>query len=208
MLLALPSASDPLMAQKLNLDHINPFAEVKNEQKWYNRNRDQTHLAYVPSEHFKFVFLDDDFDGHNNLELDHVYYAKDRVQKPLCDTCTGFYKNVISDKWTNDDFNKGFIAKAPYIKAEYGNRLSNVYFKDGIAYLKIPGSTEKNLQKTWGEILFRTFFQVRAHLGESQSFARCLTPAERRTASFITCGYTSGITATCRPIRKTPITTS
>src|SRR5262249_14150887 len=43
------------------------------------------------------------------------------------------------------------------------------------AYLKIPGSTEKNLQKTWGEILFEPSFKY-GHISVRAKFCQMFNP--------------------------------
>jgi hypothetical protein len=164
--------SDLLLKNNIDLKKINPFAIVQQNKNLSNSL--YTKMAYVSPQHFKLVFLDEDFKGENDYAVDHVYQIKDRVQKKLCDTCNGnWFKDVISDRWTDDDFNKGYIAKARSIQVEYGNRKENVIVKNGICELKIPGSTNKKKQKTWGEILFFpafTYGHITARIKFAQMF--------------------------------------
>jgi beta-glucanase (GH16 family) len=116
-------------------------------------------IAYVGPHHFKFVFLDEYFDGVNDLDKSHVYIAKHGWEKKLCDTCTGWYKEVISEDWTIDDFFKGYISKAPIVKAEYGIRRENTQIDSNGITITIPASTKGNYKKTWGEVLFGPSFK-------------------------------------------------
>ena len=170
--------SSVLLKKNVDLREINPFAFIQKNKNannsFYNK------MAYVSPQHFKLVFLDEDFTGENDYGVDHVYNIKDHVQKKLCDTCNGnWFKNVISDRWSNDDFNNGYIAKAASIRVEYGNRKENVIVRNGICALKIPGSTNEKKQKTWGEILFFpafTYGHVSARIKFSQMFNAGGTP--------------------------------
>jgi beta-glucanase (GH16 family) len=170
---------DPLMSADLNLNKINPFAVVKKDELHNKGKQYFNNIAYVGPHHFKFVFVDDDFDGHNDLRTTAVYIAKNNSQKKLCDTCNGnWFKNVISDNWTDDDFFKGYIAKAKKIQVEYGNRKENFYFSNGKAVIKIPGSTAQKKQKTWGEFFFEPSFKY-GHVMIRAKFAQMFNKAGR-----------------------------
>ncbi len=133
----------------------NPFAEV---QKKYRTNRSYP-MAYVPSTHFKFVFLEEFFDGANDLNPDHYHYVKRHDEKKLCDTCSGWFRNIISERWSAEDFFNGFISKAGYVKADFGNRLENTTIdKNGIT-MKVSASKRGSYKKTWGEFLFVPSFK-------------------------------------------------
>ncbi len=170
---------DPLMSADLNLNKINPFAEVKKDELHNKGKQYYDNMAYVGPHHFKFVFLDDDFDGHNDLNTADIYIAKDHSQKKLCDTCNGnWYSDVISDNWTNDDFFKGAVAHAKKIQVPYGNRKENFYFANGKAIIKIPGSTPEKKQKTWGEFMFEPSFKY-GHVMVRAKFAQMFNKAGR-----------------------------
>lgn len=141
------TGSQGLMNPKVDIEFVNPFTEVvKNKQ---------SNFAYVGAKHFKFVFLDEYFDDMNDLHTNHVYIAKyNGSQKNLCDTCSGWYKDVISENWDGKDFFNGYINSAGYVKADYGIRQNLTRIdKNGIT-LTIPGSTKGKYNKTWGEVLF------------------------------------------------------
>ncbi|MCP4443513.1 MAG: family 16 glycosylhydrolase [Aureispira sp.] len=150
---------DKFMQKHLNLQKTNPFAQVREWLNSQQREKVLNQFAYVPATHFKFVMLNENFDGSNNLNPGDVYILSDRDHKALCDTCVGnYFSDVISEAWTPDDFFKGYISKAPKIKAEYGSRKENVVVDTSGVYFKIPGSTPENKQKTWGEIKFMPGF--------------------------------------------------
>lgn len=144
-------ANDALVQDSVDYNQINPFAYIQEKNAW-------SQAAYVHSTHFKFVFLKETFDGENIYKKGDLYVMGHHDEKPLCDTCTGYFKDVIADEWTTDDFFNGFIKQAPWVKAEYGNRQENVMFSDTGIILKIPGSTETKKQKTWGEVKFGPSF--------------------------------------------------
>ena len=170
---------DPLMSSNLNLNKVNPFAIVKNDELQNNGKQYFNNMAYVGAHHFKFVFADDDFDGHNDLRTTAVYIAKDHSQKPLCDTCKGnWFKDVISDNWTDSEFFQGNIFHANKIQAEYGSRKENFYFDNGKAIIKIPGSTPQKKQKTWGEFMFEPSFKY-GHVMVRAKFAQMFNKAGR-----------------------------
>lgn len=162
MLLA-DTSNKGLMNVKTDIEFINPFTEVV-------RNK-QTNYGYVGPKHFKFVFLDEYFDGTNDLDPNHAYIAKyDGSEKKLCDTCSGWYKDVISENWSADDFFEGHINDAKYVKAEYGIRRKLTRIdKDGIT-LTMPASTKGNYNKTWGEVLFGQAFKY-GHVTVRAKFA-------------------------------------
>lgn len=150
---------DRFMQQHLNLQKTNPFAEVTELLKTDRKEEVLSQMAYVPSTHFKFVLLNENFDGSNNLNPGDVYVISDRDNKQLCDTCVGnYFSDVISEKWSPNDFFEGNISKAPKVQAEYGSRIENVMIDTSGVYLRIPGSTESKKQKTWGELKFMPGF--------------------------------------------------
>ncbi|MBS1613142.1 MAG: family 16 glycosylhydrolase [Bacteroidetes bacterium] len=162
-MLVADTSSMGIMHPKTDIEFINPFTEVvKNKQSNY---------AYVGPQHFKFVFLDEYFDGTNDLDPNHAYIAKyDGSEKKLCDTCSGWYKGVISENWSVDDFFKGHINNAGYVKADYGIRKNLTRIdKDGIT-LTMPASTKGNYKKTWGEVLFGQAFKY-GHVTVRAKFA-------------------------------------
>lgn len=146
----------PLVAKSIDYTKLNPFVYLQKEQQAGKPLNE--HLAYTHAGHFKFVTLLETFDGANNYTPDKLYLISDKDNKPLCDTCQGYFKDVISDRWTTDDFFEGFIARAPWIKADYGNRAENVRIDENGIYLRTPGSTSQKKQKTWGEIKFAPSF--------------------------------------------------
>ncbi|MBX2903237.1 MAG: family 16 glycosylhydrolase [Chitinophagales bacterium] len=137
-----------IMQQQTDWKHTNPFAAIR-------KNNDRNYLdntAYVGPKHFKFTFLEERFDGTNDTTLGRLYIPFDSSEKRLCDTCTGWFKDIITEDWNHDDFYTGKIAKTPLVRASFGQRKENVSIsKNGIRLL-IPGSTEAKKQKTWGEI--------------------------------------------------------
>jgi beta-glucanase (GH16 family) len=174
MLLALPDSNALLMKANLDLKSINPFAEVKKDQLQNAGKKYFNYSAYVGPHHFKFVFLDEYFDGVNDTATNHIYLAKDSVEKKLCDTCSNWYRAVISEHWSTDIFGQGFISKAPFVKADYGNRLKNFRIdKNGIT-LSIPKSTRGNYKKTWGEFVFAPSYKY-GHLTVRAKFAQMFT---------------------------------
>lgn len=157
MLWASEDASDLLIQDTLDYTKVNPFAYVQ-ERLMNSDFSVNEKFAHLHSTHFKFITLMETFDGDNIYNPGDVYMLSDRDQKPLCDTCNGYFKDVISEEWTLDDYFKGFISKAPMIKAEYGNRKENVRIDQNGIYLKCPGSTPEKKQKTWGEVKFAPGF--------------------------------------------------
>lgn len=151
------AANHPLLVPELDYTQLNPFAYLQAQHK--NGQPLNDHLAYTHASHFKFIFLLETFDGANIYTKNKVYLITDKDNKPLCDTCQGYFKDIITDEWTTDDFFNGFIAKAPWIKAPYGNRAENVRLDSNGIFLRAPGSTPENKQKTWGEIKFGPSFK-------------------------------------------------
>lgn len=139
-----------LMQHATDWKKTNPFYSIRHSSRQEQALLSNT--AYVSPKHFKFTFLDETFDGTNDTVLGHLYIPFDHTEKKLCDTCSGWFKDLISEDWVHDDFYSGTLAKAPMIKADYGQRKENVYIKNNALHLLIPGSTNDKKQKTWGEI--------------------------------------------------------
>lgn len=161
-MLVADTVATELLGKELNLQTINPFAEVVTRQ--------QNNYAYVGAKHFKFVFLDEYFDGMNDLDPNHVYIAKDGKEKPLCDTCSGWYRDVISENWNVKDYFEGFISKAPFVKARYGILKQNTTIDENGIKFTIPASKKGDYNKTWGEVLFGPSFKY-GHLTVRAKFA-------------------------------------
>ncbi|HRN93368.1 MAG: family 16 glycosylhydrolase [Chitinophagales bacterium] len=138
----------PIMQSTTDWKTVNPFAAIRANRQ----NNLLGNTAYVNPKHFKFTFLEEKFDGTNDTALGHLYVPFDHTEKKLCDTCTGWFKDIITEDWTKEDFYEGKIAKAPMVKAEYGQRKENVGVSANGFRLLIPGSTKEKKQKTWGEI--------------------------------------------------------
>lgn len=149
-------ANHPLLAHNLDYTQLNPFVYWQRELKAGNNVLDK--IAYTHAAHFKFVTLKETFDGANFYSPNDLYLFTNKDNKPLCDTCRGYFRDVIADKWTTDDFFNGFIAQAPWIKAPYGNRKENVRIDENGIFLRVPGSTPEKKQKTWGEVKFAPSF--------------------------------------------------
>jgi hypothetical protein len=143
--------AETIMQSCADWKNIHPFLAIKNGRRM-GENHLLSNVAYVSPRHFKFVFLEEKFDGINDTTLGHLYIPFHKTEKKLCDTCTGWFKDIISEDWKHDEFYKGKIAQAPMIKAEYGQRRENVYIKNNALHLLIPGSTPQKKQKTWGEV--------------------------------------------------------
>jgi len=158
-------STEPLMQDSLDLKKINPFAKIKEDElNKSNYGNYYNNMAYVGAQHFKFVFLDEKFDGINDTHLGNVYVPKDNSYTWLNDLQFPKFKDVISETWTAEDFFNGFIHKALMIDADYGNRKENAAIendgkeKAGI-WLKVPKSTPEKKQKTWGEVIFGPSFK-------------------------------------------------
>jgi beta-glucanase (GH16 family) len=165
MVLLADKPNDILMQDSLNLQKVNPFATIKEDElNKSNYGNYFNNIAYVGAQHFKFVFLDEKFDGTNDTKLGNVYIPKDHSYTWLNDLEFPKFKDIISENWTADDFFSGFIKKAPMIDADYGNRKENAAIendgkeKAGI-WLKVPKSTKEKKQKTWGEVIFGPSFK-------------------------------------------------
>lgn len=157
MLWATEDPNDILVQDTLDYKKTNPFALV--QENLMNGNTSiLDKFAHLHAVHFKFLTLMETFDGANIYNPGDVYLLGNRDEKPLCDTCTGYFKDIISDEWTAKDYFEGFITKAPMVKAEYGNRKENVRIDQNGIYLKSPGSTPTKKQKTWGEVKFAPGF--------------------------------------------------
>lgn len=144
-----------LFDENLNMNELNPFAEMRADFD----SKKQLHFAYVQPSHFKFIFLEEFFDGTNDLNPNHYYYAKRHDEKPLCDTCSGWFRSAITERWTADDFFTGSLLKRNFVKAEFGNRRQNTVIDSSGITLRLPASQRGNYQKTWGEFLFVPAFQ-------------------------------------------------
>ena len=178
MLLYAVDTAAPLLHARLDLKATNPFAAMQ----LLKGQKGLLDMTYIGAHHFKFVFLDEYFDGLNDLNPKHVWIAKNGREKKLCDTCTGWYKEVISEEWNNHDFYKGVIANAPIVKADYGIKRENTRIDSTGITLTIPKSTLGNYKKTWGEILFGPSFKY-GHVTVRAKFA----------PMFNTKGYPTGI---------------
>jgi hypothetical protein len=153
MLWVTKDSSDMLVDKQLDLRKINPFANF--QQRRANAEEGiMDKIAHLNARHFKFVFHHETFNGDNIYDPGSIYLLGERTEKKLCDTCTGYFKNVIADEWTPDDFFKGFIEQADWVKAAYGNRKENVRIDQRGVVLKCPKSTENVKNKTWGELKF------------------------------------------------------
>ena len=173
MLLTLNDDKDVLMDKALDLQKTNPFAEVKKDQLQNGGKRYAGHQSYVAPHHFKFVFLDEYFDGRNDLNPTHVYIVKDGKEKKLCDTCTNTYRGVINESWGIDDFFKGFILKAPFIHADYGIKKENTTIDANGITMTIPASRTGDYKKTWGEFIFGPAIKY-GHLTVRAKFAQMM----------------------------------
>ncbi|MBL0310629.1 MAG: glycoside hydrolase family 16 protein [Bacteroidetes bacterium] len=173
MVLALTNRDELLMNDALDLKEVNPFAVVQKDRLQNEGNKYFNQMAYTPPQHFKFVFLDEYFDGINDLAPNHIYIPKDRDEKKLCDTCSGWFRNTISEKWKVGDFFRHFGENSRYVKADYGVRKENFHIDSNGVVLDIPKSTTTNYQKTWGEFLFGPSFKY-GHLTVRARFAQMI----------------------------------
>ena len=154
IIMALPVKDRILMQDDLNLKKINPFALIKRDQLLNKGQKYYNYCSYVGSHHFKFVSLDEYFDGTNDLAAGHVYLPKKGGEKKLCDTCTGWYKAIISENWESADFFSGAISKWYRVKSDYGIQAKNVVIDTTGVKLCSPKSRRGEYHKTWGEFLF------------------------------------------------------
>jgi hypothetical protein len=168
MLLTTLDASNALTQSDLDLKKVNPFTAISHQTQSTNL---ESSIGYVGPHHFKFVFLDEYFDGANDLNPNHVYIAKNGKEKKLCDTCSGWYRAVINEHWNTEAYFKGFISKAPFVKAEYGIRRQNCKIDSAGINLTIPASKRAEYKKTWGEFLFGPSFKY-GHLTVRAKFAQ------------------------------------
>ncbi len=149
---------DPLLQNYMDYALINPFAYYSEQLK----NGDTTisnRMAHTHAKHFKFITLLETFaDNKKDYANQTVFTFGDRDEKPLCDTCTGYFKDVIAEEWVMEDFFEGYINQSPWIKADYGNRKENVRIDENGIYLRSPASTPQKKQKTWGEVKFQPAF--------------------------------------------------
>ena len=173
MLLAKEQPDDLLLNENLDLQKTNPFAEVKRDELKNGGKKYFNYTSYVGSHHFKFVFLDEYFDGENDLTPNHIYIPKDGKEKPLCDTCTGWYKAVINENYNNKDFFEGYIHKAGFVKAQYGIKKENFKIDSTGITLTIPKSRRGDYKKTWGEFLFGPSFKY-GHLTVRAKFPQMM----------------------------------
>lgn len=168
------NTNEPLLNPLLDLQQTNPFAVVKKDELANNGKNYKNHLAYVGPHHFKFVFLDEYFDGINDLTPGHIYVPKDGKEKPLCDTCSGWYKSIISEHWNAETYFKGLIKSAGYVKAKYGIRKENTTIDSSGVILRIPKSRRGDYNKNWGEFLFGPSLKY-GHLTIRAKFAQMFT---------------------------------
>ncbi len=157
MLWATEDPSDPLIQDSLDYTAVNPFAYFQ-EKRIAGDPSVMDKIAHTNASHFKFITLQENFKSGNIYHPGDVYKLSHRDAKPLCDTCTGYFRDVIANEWEHTDYFEGFISKAPWIKAEYGGRKENVRIDENGIYLRNPGSTDSLKQKTWGEAKFAPSF--------------------------------------------------
>ncbi len=158
--------------EKLNLQRVNPFAEIKKAQ--LKKEKTDYNIVYVGPHKFKFVFLEEFFDGVNDLTPNHIYIPKNGDQKSLCDTCTGWFKRVINEAWNNKEFFEGYIHKAGFVKADYGIKKENFRIDSTGVTLTMPKSRRGDYKKTWGEFLFGPSFKY-GHLTVRAKFSQMMT---------------------------------
>lgn len=146
--------------------NANPFAEASNREEIRNR------CSYIAPGHFRFIFLEERFDGQNDLTLNRYYIPQHHKEKPLCDTCRGIFPKIHSESWTADDFYSGRIHRAGFHAAPYGNRFDHVRIQKNGILLKIPArDLTGRSTKTWGEFIFGQAFlygkvTIRARLAQ------------------------------------------
>ena len=173
MVLALPEKNNVLMNDTIDLKNINPFAEVKKDELKNNGRLYAQHFAYVSPKHFKFIFLEEFFDGTNALDKNHLYVPLNGWQKKLCDTCTNWYRSAITENWNTEEFFNGYLSKAYFVKANYGQRESNYTIDSNGITLTSPKSTRGNYNKTWGEVVMQPSFKY-GHLTVRAKFSDML----------------------------------
>jgi|GEM_PF-3005467 len=165
MLVASTANTSPLLNKTFDLKANNPFAIS------HTINHNNTDMAYVGPHHFKFVFLDEYFDGTNDLNPKHAYIVKKGNEKRLCDTCSNWYRAVIDEHWNTEDYFNGFIQHANFVKAEYGINRNNCRIDSNGIDITIPASKRGEYKKTWGELLFGQSFKY-GHLTVRARFAQ------------------------------------
>lgn len=165
MLAFSPNRNSQLLSAEFNLKTNNPFALS------HTLNSSETDVAYVGAHHFKFVFLDEYFDGVNDLNPNHAYIAKEGKEKKLCDTCSGWYRAAIDEHWNNDAYFSGYIPNMNFVKADYGIKQTNCKIDSNGIVITIPASKRGEYKKTWGEVLFGQSFKY-GHLTVRAKFAQ------------------------------------
>ncbi len=173
MVLIQPDKDDLLMSDNLDLKIVNPFAVVKKDAITNRGEKYFNNMLYVGPHHFKFVFLDEYFDKVNDITANNIYIPKNHDEKRLCDTCSGWYKGVINESWKDRDFMRGFIAKADFVKADYGTRKENFSIDTNGIKLTIPKSKGNDYKKTWGEFIFGPSFKY-GHITVRAKFAQMM----------------------------------
>lgn len=144
----------------------NPFVESANREEIKNR------CSYLAPGHFRFIFLEERFDGQNDLTLNRYYIPQHHKEKPLCDSCRGVFPRIHSEHWTADDFYSGRIHRAGFQPAPYGNRFNHVRIAQEGVLLEIPARDASGRStKTWGEFIFGQAFlygkvTIRARLAQ------------------------------------------
>ncbi len=174
MLLTKETNLDPLLSPNLDLKATNPFVEVKWDELNNGGKKYFNYINYTGPHHFKFVFLDEYFDEQNDLTPNHIYVAKNGHEKKLCDTCSGWFKGVINESWTNDEFFSGYIKRAGFVKAEYGVKGKNCKIDSNGITLTMPKSRRGDYHKTWGEVIFGQSFKY-GHLTARVKFSPMMT---------------------------------
>lgn len=173
MLLTLSGNDDVLMDKNINLQKLNPFAEVQKDLLQNGGKKYYGHFSYTGPHHFKFVALDEYFDGKNDLTPNHLYVIKDGKEKKLCDTCTNTFRAVINESWKVDEFFKGFISKTAFIHADYGIKKENTTISNNGVTITIPASKTGDYKKTWGEFIFGPSIKY-GHLTVRAKFAQMM----------------------------------
>lgn len=157
MLWVTEDTNDPLVQDTLDYTKINPFAYFQVKRKTDGGVIDN--IAHIHASHLKFITLQENFKSGNLYNPGDIYKLSDNDAKPLCDTCKGnYFRDVIANDWTLEDYFEGYIKDAPWIQAEYGGKKENVRIDENGIYLKNPGSTDSLKQKTWGEVKFAPSF--------------------------------------------------
>ena len=128
---------------------VNPFAEIARHPEQKKK------CSYLSPGHFRFLFLEEKFDGENDLTLNRYYIPQDHKEKPLCDTCKGIFPRFHSERWTADEFYRGELHRNGFVTADYGNRKEHVRIDQRGIRLTIPSRDDQGRgSKTWGEVIF------------------------------------------------------